>query len=95
MAFTKLESDTVSEGCQLARKLLHDIKPVLDRLNILYDSAGGLKETITQEDLDSVPSFSDLTKAQLDDGMFVLTATLRTALTDGLTQLAHIAARGN
>lgn len=93
MALTALESDTISRGMAAAKVLLDQIKPAVDQMNILYDSQGGLKTTITQEDLDSVPSFSGLTKSQLDDGMFVLTATVRTALADGLFALSQLAAR--
>lgn len=52
-----------------------------------------MKETVDQADLDSDPSLSGLTKAQLDDAMYVMTATIRAALTNSYTQLAHLAAR--
>lgn len=93
MAATPLELDTVSRGMLAAKKLLDEVKPVLDLLNVIYDAAGGVKETLTQAELDAVTSFSGLTKAQLDDGMFALTSTVKTAITNAYTQLAALAAR--
>lgn len=96
MAMTTLEQDTVSKGCKAARAVVEDLKPLIDRLNIIYDAADpvGLKYTITQPKLDSVTSFSGLTKTQLDDGMYALTNTLRTAITNAYTALVELAARG-
>lgn len=90
---TALESNTISLSLQAAKKVLDELKPIIDRLNIIYDSAGGVKETITQEELDAVASFSGLTKAQLDDGMFALTAVLRTDIANSYSALAQLAAR--
>lgn len=93
MPLNQLELDTISRGCQAAKKVLDEVKPVLDQLNVIYDSAGGVKSTVSQADLNEFPQFSGLTEGQLDDGFFVLTATLREALANGFTQLAHLAAR--
>ncbi len=93
MALTALESNTVSRGLAAAKKVLDEVKPVLDSLNAIYDSGGGAKTTITQQNLDLVPSFSGLTKQQLDDGMYALTATLRTDIASAYAQLAQLAAR--
>ena len=38
---TNLELNTVSIALQTARKILSEIKPVLDQLNVIYDSDGG------------------------------------------------------
>ena len=40
-----------------------------------------------------IASFAGITKAQLDDAMYQLTAIIRPALHDGFPQLAHLAAR--
>jgi hypothetical protein len=93
MALSKLGQDAVSRACQTAQVVLETVKPVLDALDILYNSAGGLKSTIQQADLDAIPSFSGLTKQQLDDGLFALTATLKTDITNAFTQLEQLAAR--
>lgn len=90
---TTLELNTVSRGFQAAKLVLEELKPAIDQLNIIYDSVGGAKQTIDQAGLDAVPAFSGITKAQLDDGIFALTATLRTAINNAFTQLAHLAAR--
>ncbi len=94
MALTTLEATTITRAVVVARKLLDEIKPVLDALNIIYDSDDGVKETVTQGDLDDTPSLSGLTETQLDDALYVLTNNIRTALASGYTQLAHLAARG-
>lgn len=94
MALSTLDLQTVQAGCSAARQVIENMKPVVDRLNIIYDSAGGSKSTITQADLDLAPAFSKLSKVQLDDGMFALTSTLRTAITNAYAQLAQLAARG-
>lgn len=90
---TQLELNTVSRGLAAAKKVLDELYPVLLSLNVIYDSEGGAKTTITQEGLDAVASFSGITKAQLDDGMFALTSTVRTAVANAYTQLAQLAAR--
>jgi hypothetical protein len=90
-----LAQNTVSRGINAAKYLVETLKPILDELNVIYDSQGGLKSTIQQSDLDSVASFSGLTKTQLDDAFYVLTATIRTDLANGLTQLAQLAARAS
>lgn len=93
MALTALEVNTVKRGLSAANLVIDQLKPMVDSLNIIYDSAGGAKETITQAGLDEIPSFSGLTKAQLDDGMFALTATLKDAITAAYTQLSQLSAR--
>lgn len=90
---TALEQNTISKALATAKKLLDEIKPVIDQLNIIYDSAGGAKSTVDQEGLDAVTSFSGLTKQQLDDGCYVLTATMKDAINNGFSQLAQLAAR--
>jgi hypothetical protein len=90
-----LAQNTVSRSINAAKYLVETLKPVLDELNVVYDSSGGLKSTIQQSDLDSVSSFSGLTKQQLDDGLYQLTAILRTDLANGYTALAQLAARSN
>lgn len=93
MALTPLETNTVSRGMQLAKYLVEQLKPVLDELNVIYDADGGVKSTITQQNLDLVPGFSGLTKQQLDDAYYVLTSVVRTDLDNGLSQLSKLAAR--
>lgn len=94
MALTALEANTITRAIVQARKLLEEVQPVLDGLNIIYNSTNGAATTITQEDLDESLQLSGLTKQQLDDAMFVLTGAVRTAVDAGYTALAHLAARG-
>ena len=95
MAITILEQNTVTNSSKAAKLVLEQLKPVLDSLDTLYNAGGGvgLKDTITQGDLDSIPSFSGLTKQQLDDGMFALTGTIKSAIVAAYTALAELAAR--
>ncbi len=94
MALDALEATTIARATAAARKILEELKPILDGLNVIYDTeTTGAKVTITQADLDSAPNLSGITKAQLDDGMYVLTATIRTAVANGYTQLAQLSAR--
>jgi hypothetical protein len=89
-----LEANTIARANAAARKILEELKPVLDGLNVIYDTeTTGAKVTITQQNLDADPALSGITKGQLDDGMYVLTATLRAAIAAGYTQLAQLAAR--
>jgi hypothetical protein len=93
MALSRLEQDTVSHGFAAAKLALDQLYPALHELNVIYDSGGGAKTTIDQPGLDAIASFSGLTKTQLDDGMFALTSTLKTAIDNAYTQLAQLAAR--
>lgn len=93
MALSTLAQNSINDACRQAKALCEQVKPVLDRLNVLYDAEGGLKATVKQADLDTVPAYSGLTKAQLDDGMYALTSTLKTAITNAYTQLAQLSAR--
>lgn len=93
VALTALEQNCVSRGIQAAAKVVRELQPLLAELNIIYDSAGGAKTTITQANLDLVPAFSGITKQQLDDGMYALTATLRGDILTAFGQLAQLAAR--
>lgn len=104
MALTPLQLNTVKEAANLLRFLQQEVKPRVDMFNIAYDSAGGVKETIgagTEEgdgpgdlNLASEPSLSNLTKAELDDAMFAMTSTLKTALDNTESQMGKLASRG-
>lgn len=93
MTMTALEYDTVQMGAAVCRLVLNDVLPKLQGLQQVYDSAGGGKESITQDELNEQPSLSNLTKTQLDDAIYVLTATLLPAITAAYPQLAQLAAR--
>jgi hypothetical protein len=93
MALNALEKNTISRGILAAQLVVEQLKPVLDSLNIIYDSGGGAKTTIDQPGLDEVASFSGLTKMQLDDGLYALTTTLKGAIDNAYTNLAQLSAR--
>lgn len=94
MSMSTLQLDTVKGGANLARFLLQEVKPRVDMFNVDYDAQGGVKDTLTQQDLDENASLSGLTKAELDDGMYVITALLKPLLGDNFSQLQKLASRG-
>jgi len=93
MAMTNLEYDTLQRVFAICKSVLGDIEPKLSELQQIYDSAGGVKETLTQADLDSVISLSGLTKEQVDNGVYVLTAVLLPGITQGYSSLSQLSAR--
>lgn len=93
MAITTLEYDLLNNAFAVCKTLLNDLQPRLAEFQELYDSTGGVKETLTQEDLDGVSTFSGITKTQVDDGMYALTAVLLPAVEASYTALAQMAAR--
>lgn len=94
VALTTLEATTISRAAAVAKRLLDEVKPVLDSLDVIYntETTGG-GDTITQANLDLATNLSGLTKAQLDDALFALTSAVRGALDNAYVQLAHLAAR--
>ena len=93
MAITTLEYDAVTQAAAVCKKVLTELEPALAQFREIYDAAGGVKSTLTQEDLDGVPAFSGLTKVQVDDALYALTALLLPAIEDSTTALAQLAAR--
>jgi hypothetical protein len=88
-----LERDTLAKSFAVCKQLLLDVQPKLAGLAQIYDSAGGVKTTLTQEELDEVAELSGLTKTQVDDGLYVLTTLLLPAIQQGYPALAQLAAR--
>jgi hypothetical protein len=93
MAVTTLEYDVVTQAAAVCKKILTELEPALAQFREIYDAAGGVKETLTQEDLDAVASFSGLSKAQVDNALYALTALLLPAIESSTTALAQLAAR--
>ena len=93
MAMTTLEYDTLNQSFAVCKVLLGDLQPHLEALQQLYDSAGGVKETLTQADMDGMPALSGLQKQQVDDGLYVLTTLLLPAIINGKSSLTQLAAR--
>lgn len=93
MPITQLESNVVSRAIAAAR-LLVELKGDLDRLDVDYNGAVGVAASLTQADLDGVPSFSGLTTQNVADGFYALTSTVRTAIANAFAALEQLAARG-
>lgn len=93
MPTNQLEHDTLSKLFAVCKTILNDLQPKLASFGQIYDSAGGMKETLTQEELDEIPELSGLTKQQVDDGMYVLTTLILPAINNGYPSLAQLAAR--
>jgi hypothetical protein len=93
MALDKLGLDTVSRSMQGAKLLMEQALPILNQIDLIYNQAGGLKETITDADLAEVPSYSGLTKQELDDGIYALTSGVKGALTSGYNAITQLAVR--
>jgi hypothetical protein len=88
-----LERDTLAKEFAVCKTLLYDLQPRLASLKELYDSAGGVKETLTRAELDEEAALSGLTKQQVDDGSYALTAAILPAIEAGYPALAQLAAR--
>jgi hypothetical protein len=92
MALSQLEHDTVSKICALTKNVLADWQPRLASLNEVYNAAGGVKETLSQGELDELPELSGLQKTTVDDAVFALSGVL-SAIDAAYAALAQCAAR--
>jgi hypothetical protein len=93
MSMTQLEYDVVNAIAVLCKQAIQEFEPKLRELQQIYDAAGGVKETLTQDELDEITAFSDLSKTTLDDAAYALTTTILSAITNSFPSLAQVAAR--
>lgn len=93
MPVNTLERDTLAKSFAVCKTLLLDLQPKLAGLAQIYDSEGGVKTTLEQAELDELVELSGLTKTQMDDGMYVLTALILPAIQQGYPALSQLAAR--
>lgn len=93
MAMNALEYDTLNMAFAMCRMIINDLQPRLLALQQQYDSAGGVKETLTQQEMDEVAALSGLTKAQADDGLYALTTVMLPAITNSYPALSTMASR--
>lgn len=93
MPMSTLEYDTLQSAFAICKTVITDLQPRLLALQQQYDSAGGVKDTLTQAELDDAPVLSGLTKTAVDDGMYVLTAILLPGITQGYAALSGLASR--
>jgi hypothetical protein len=93
VSLSTLEFDALNAGFAACKMIIATLQPQLAHLQQVYDSAGGVKDTLEQGDLDSMPVFSGLTKAQADDGFYALTTVLLPAITQSYGALSQMASR--
>lgn len=93
MPMSTLERDTLAKSFAVCKTILNDLQPKLALLAHIYDSAGGVKTTLTQAELDEVPELSGLTKTQVDDGMYALSTVILPGIEAGYSALSQLAAR--
>lgn len=93
MAMNPLEFDTLNMAFAVSRMILNDLQPRLLSLQQQYDAEGGVKSTLTQNEMDEVAALSGLTKQQADDGLYALTAVMLPAITQTYAALSVLASR--
>ena len=60
MALSVLESQVINNGIIAANRLLNEVKPVVDQIDIIYNASGGASSTITQDNLNLSANLSGL-----------------------------------
>lgn len=91
MPLSQLEANIVRTGADMAKMILF-LKDKADKMAVDYDSnPDGAKYTIDQNGLDAVPAYVGLTKTELDDAMYAITSTFRTAIAAATTPLEKLA----
>jgi hypothetical protein len=93
MPMSRLEYDTLAKLFAIAKTALADLEPKLNQLDHIYNSGGGVSETLTQANLDELPELSGLQKQVVDDGVFALTSGVLPALVNASASLSQLAAR--
>lgn len=93
MTMNPLEFDTLNAAFAVSRIILNDLQPKLLFLQQQYDAEGGVKSTLTQQEMDEVTALSGLTKQQTDDGLYALTAVMLPAITQTYVALSVLASR--
>ena len=93
MPLSQLEHDTLAKAFAVSKTLLLDLQPKLAGLDSIYNSAGGVATTLTQAELDEIPALSGLTLAQVNDGLYALTAVILPGIQTAYPALAQLAAR--
>jgi hypothetical protein len=93
MPISTLEHDTLAKLFAICKTVQADLQPKLSQLDSIYNSGGGVSETLTQAELDELPELSGLTKQTIDDGVFALTSGVLPALVNATAALSQLAAR--
>jgi hypothetical protein len=90
---SQLERDTLSRLFATCKTVQADLGPKLSQLDNIYNSGGGVSETLTQDELDALPELSGLQKQVIDDGVYALTNGVLPALVNATAALSQLAAR--
>jgi len=93
MPLNSYEILTIQRVTQMARLVVEQLKPGIDNLDVVYNSAGGVKDTITAADLGQDALYGGMTEQQLDDAVYALTVTIKTAVDTALPVLQNVAYR--
>lgn len=93
MSMSQLEYDVVNAIAAICKTVINELEPKLSEIQQLYDASGGVKESLSQEELDEIAAFSELSKTTLDDAAYALTTTILPAITNSFPSLAQVAAR--
>jgi hypothetical protein len=93
MPLSTLEHDTLSRLFAICKSVQLDLQPKLSQLDSIYNSGGGVSETLTQEELNELPELSGLQKQVIDDGVYALTSGVLPALVNATAALSQLAAR--
>jgi hypothetical protein len=93
MPMSTLEHDTLAKLFAICKSVQADLQPKLSQLDSIYNSGGGVSETLTQAELDELPELSGLTKQTVDDGVFALTSGVLPALVNATAAISQLAAR--
>lgn len=94
MALNQTQTNAVMNAISSAKYLIEKLKPLLDELDNVYNTSGGLSSTIQQGDLDGIAAFNGMTVQNLADGMYALTNTLRSGIATANTALLNLAVHG-
>lgn len=96
MAMNSMKQTAIIRAFRASRVVIGQLKPIIEELDVLYNTATtGIGATLTQADLDAVPSFSGITKQQVDDVFFALTATMKNAVATGYDAMAEGSGRAD
>jgi len=88
-----LQIQVINSAFNQCRLLTDTMLPQLERTDILCNGAAKVLLGITQADLDSSGAFSGMTIQQLNDIIFALSATVKTAVVNSQAALEIGSAR--
>lgn len=93
MALNQLQIQVIAAAFNQCRLLTDTLLPQLERTDILCNGAAKVLLPVTQADIDQSGVFSGTTLQQLNDIIFALTGTVRTAVVNAKAALEIGSAR--